>query len=190
MQRQTTKKTIPDPVERVCFTVKRSLLGTLHQPSNPHFLMRVARCEGDTQMRPKIGAAIVEQFGDGKWHSRATIAKVLDTTEDHVATTLETMRKMQTYGARSERKRVGTSCSYRIFRKKNMISSNELVEKLGPIIKSLKAEGKKNAATMSPGTVAHLAAQLRNLLDEWTAASVGMRLHIPRGELQLWCSDC
>ena len=104
-------------------------------------------------MRPKIGAAIVERFGDGKWHSQATIAKALDTTEDHVATTLETMRKMQTYGARSERKRVGTS--------------RELVEKLGPIVKGLKAEGKKNAATMSPGTVAHLAAQLQKLLDEW-----------------------
>jgi hypothetical protein len=131
--------------------------------------MWAPRSEEDTQMRPKIGAAIVEQFGDGKWHSQATIAKALDTTEDHVATTLETMRKMQTYGAKSERKRVGTSCSYRIFRKENMISSNELVEKLGPIIKGLKAEGKKNAATMSPGTVAHLAAQLRKLLDEWTA---------------------
>jgi len=129
--------------------------------------MRAARSEGDTQMRPKIGAAIVERFGDGKWHLQATIAKALDTTEDHVATTLETMRKMQTYGARSERKRVGMSCSYRIFRKENMISSNELVEKLGPIIKGLKAEGKKNAATMSPGTVAHLAAQLQKLLDEW-----------------------
>jgi hypothetical protein len=114
-------------------------------------------------MRPKIGATIVEQFGDGKWHSQATIAKALDTTEDHA------MRKMQTYRAKSERKRVGTSCSYRIFRKENMISSKELVEKLGPIIKGLKAEGTKNAATMSPGTVAHLAAQLRNLLDEWTA---------------------
>jgi hypothetical protein len=120
-------------------------------------------------MRPKIGAAIVEQFGDGKWHLQATIAKALDTTEDHVATTLATMRKMQTYGAKSERKRVGASNAFRIFRKQNMVSSNELVEKLGPIIKSLKAEGKKNMATMSPPTVAHLAAQLQKLLDEWTA---------------------
>jgi hypothetical protein len=131
--------------------------------------MRAARSEGDMRMRPKIGATIVEQFGDGKWHLQATIAKALGTTEDHVATTLETMRKMQTYGAKSERKPVGTSFAFRIFPKENTISSRELVEKLGPIIKGLKTEGKKNAATMSPGTVAHLAAQLQKLLDQWTA---------------------
>ena len=157
----------PQPLERRAYIVSE-LSAPRHQVANPHkSMMRAARSERDTQMRPKIGPAIVEQFGDGKWHSQATIAKALDTTEDHVATTLETMRKMQTYGAKSERKQVGTSHAFRIFRKENMISSSELVEKLGPIIKGLKVEGKKNAATMSPGTVAHLAAQFQKLLDEW-----------------------
>ena len=44
---------------------------------------------------------------------------------------------------------------------------DELIEKLAPIIKELKAEGKKNMATMSPATVSHLAGKLSNLLDEW-----------------------
>jgi hypothetical protein len=48
------------------------------------------------------------------------------------------------------------------------ISSSELIEKLTPILKGLKAEGTKNMATMSPGTVAYLAAQLGRLLEEWT----------------------
>jgi hypothetical protein len=159
----------PQPLVRFSYTVSEFCSAVLISRATAYILVWAARSEGDTEMRPKIGAAIVEQFGDGKWHSQAIIAKALDTTEDHVATTLETMRKMQTYGAKSERKQVGASYAFRIFRKENMISSNELVDKLGPIIKGLKAEGKKNAATMSPGTVAHLAAQLQRLLDEWIA---------------------
>ena len=50
----------------------------------------------------------------------------------------------------------------------NLISVDEMNKKLGPIIDDLKAEGKKNMATMSPGTVARLAALLERQLDEWS----------------------
>jgi hypothetical protein len=41
----------------------------------------------------------------------------------------------------------------------------QLWQKAKPLIKALEAEGKKDIATMSPGTVAHLTAMLRLLLD-------------------------
>jgi hypothetical protein len=56
---------------------------------------------------------------------------------------------------------------YRIYKQEKMISSSELVEKLTPIIKDLKAEGRKNMATMSPATVGYLAGMLEKLVDEW-----------------------
>jgi len=119
--------------------------------------------------RPKIGPMIVEQFGDNKWHPLAIIAKGVEASEEHVAETLHTMQALRgTYGAKCERKQVGTSFSYRIFRQTRTISSAELKTKLTPLIEGLKAEGKKNMATMSPGTVAHLAGSLQHLLDEWT----------------------
>lgn len=119
--------------------------------------------------RPKVGRTIVDQFGDGKWHPLTTIAEAVDTPEEHVVETLRTMEALRgTYGARCERKKVGTSFSYRIFRQTRTISSEELKTKLTPLIEGLKAEGKKNMATMSPATVAHLAGWLQKLLDEWT----------------------
>jgi hypothetical protein len=124
--------------------------------------------QGDPR-RPKIGPMIVEQFGDGEWHSLATIAEAIEAPEEHIVETLRTMEALRgTYGARCERKKVGTSSSYRIFRQTRTISSAELKTKLTPLIEGLKAEGKKNMATMSPGTVAHLAGSLQRLLDEWT----------------------
>jgi hypothetical protein len=117
--------------------------------------------------RKAIGKEIIKQFGDGKWHATEKMAKCLDVPSDFVESTLRTMRSLGTYGVRSEQKRVGSSFHHRIFKSEKKISSVELVEKLAPIIKELKAEGKKNMATMSPATVAHLAGRLSNLLDEW-----------------------
>jgi len=119
--------------------------------------------------RPKIGPMVVKKFGDGEWHPLTTIVEALDLPEAHIVETLRTMTALRgTYGARCERKQVGTSFSYRIFPQTRTISSAELKTKLTPLIEGLKAEGKKNMATMSPGTVAHLAGSLQQLLDEWT----------------------
>ena len=78
------------------------------------------------------------------------------------------MVKNPTYGCKAEKKKVGQHVEYRIFRLDQTVSSSELIEKLTPILKGLEAEGAKNMATMSPGTVAYLAGQLRRLLEEWT----------------------
>jgi hypothetical protein len=119
------------------------------------------------QQRPNSGRGL-EQFADGKWHPLSIIARKIDREEGRVRRTLDRMLKKQAYGCRAERKKVGQHFEYRIFRLDKTISSSELIEKLTPILKGLKAEGTKNMATMSPGTVAYLAGQLGRLLEEWT----------------------
>jgi hypothetical protein len=123
--------------------------------------------------RPKIGPALVKRYGDGKWHSVPVMVRGINTEgfesdEDHVASTLDTMKALRgTYGARSERKTVGTEVQYRIFKMDKTISLSELIEKLDPIAKELQDQGRKNQVTMSVTQVAVLAARLRTLLDEW-----------------------
>jgi hypothetical protein len=124
------------------------------------------------ERRPKIGPALVDRFGDGKWHGLATMAKALATEEEHVAATLHTMGALRgTYGANCERKRVGAGWHYRIFRNTRTISSDELSAKLGPLIELLEVEGKKNVVTISVGAVARIATLLRRQLDAWTAVA-------------------
>jgi hypothetical protein len=121
------------------------------------------------QQRPNVGVALKEQFADGKWHRLSHIADKIDQGEDRVRRTLDGMLKnWMTHGCKAEKKKVGQHLEYRIFRLDKAISSSELTEKLTPILKGLEAEGAKNMATMSPGTVAYLAGQLRRLLEEWT----------------------
>jgi transcriptional regulator with XRE-family HTH domain len=120
--------------------------------------------------RPTIAPVIIEKFGDGKWHARETVARALNTDPNHVAATIDRMR-VQKGVSKVERKPVGQTFSYRIFPKEStehMISSLELIEKLGPIIEGLNDQGKKNMATASPSTVALLAHQLQQLLNDWT----------------------
>jgi predicted ArsR family transcriptional regulator len=120
------------------------------------------------QQRRSLGVALSEQFADGKWHRLSHIADKIGHAEDRVRRTLDGMLKKQTYGCKAEKKKVGQHFEYRIFRLAKTVSSSELIEKLTPILKDLEAEGEKNMATMSPGTVAYLAGQLRRLLEEWT----------------------
>ena len=117
--------------------------------------------------RPSIRSLIKDQFADGKWHSLDKIAEGLRADKNHVIDTINGMSKTGNFCCKVERKRVGVNTEFRIFKKEKTISLDELTEKLAPIIKELKAEGKKTMATMSPATVAHLAGKLSNLLGEW-----------------------
>jgi hypothetical protein len=152
---QTDKK---ETNERIRFVVVQRLI-------RANLSVRRAR-------RPRIGVVIVEQFGDGEWHALQTIAAaVADGDEEYVTMTMANMVKWSgTSGGRAERRRYGTSFQYRIFRTadRKAVGVEELRTKLGPLIQGLIAEGKKNMATMSPGTVAMLAARIQRLLDEWT----------------------
>lgn len=109
---------------------------------------------------------IVERFGDKKWHALPTIAKALEAAEDEVERSLYGMVKDGRGGAKTEIKTVSGVKHYRIFRNSRMVSSDELIEKLTPILKGLEAEAAKNQVRVSPQALAILAGKLRRLLEE------------------------
>jgi len=78
------------------------------------------------------------------------------------------MGKLHTYGSNCERREVGTGTKYRLFREAKKVGTDEMVEKLRPLIEKLMAEGKKNMATMSPPTVLYLAGMIQKQIDEWS----------------------
>lgn len=116
-----------------------------------------------------IRSMLVQQFGDGKWHRPGTMATHIDTTEDHVTRILNELSwpSNSRTAFKVERKKVGKHHEYRIFKKERTISTDELTEKLTPIIEELQEMSERAPGTMSNPTVARIAAQIRNLLKEW-----------------------
>ena len=117
-----------------------------------------------------VGPKIMEHFADGQWHWLDTIVETTGASEDVVKRTLDGMMEKGSYNSKCETRLKGKEQKpqYCIFSKEKSVSSTELAEKLGPLIKDLKIEGKKNMATMVPAVVAMIAEQLQRLLDEWT----------------------
>jgi hypothetical protein len=118
--------------------------------------------------RHTVGRNIVAKCRPVKWYAPREIAKIIGATEDDARRIVGRLCSRPAYGARAERKRVGTETHYRIFKQDKMVSVEELIERLSPIIEHLEEEGRKNVATMSSNTVAHLAALLKRQLAEWT----------------------
>jgi hypothetical protein len=114
-----------------------------------------------------VGRAIVTKCGTGKWQLLSEIATAAGISERDANAVLETMCWRPSYGAKAEWKRVGKERHYRIFKQDKPVGVHELTTKLRPIVEGLKAEGKKNMATMVPAEVAMLAARLERLLNEW-----------------------
>jgi hypothetical protein len=129
--------------------------------------------------RKTIWPDIVQRFGDGKWRSASEMADAVGTSVERINDTLETMqyRTNAPYdGARCEKKLQGNEQHFRIYRggtkgaaMGRMISSEELAERLGPILKALRIEGeKKVAGLIGPAIVLNIANQLQRCLKEWT----------------------
>src|SRR5258706_15852490 len=119
--------------------------------------------------KPKaIGEKLMEQFADGKWYPIEDITAAVNEPMNKIRSTLETMIRRGSFNSECASKPVGKTHHFRIVHQTRKVSADELRTKLGPILKGLIAEGKKNMTTMSPGTVAHLAHQLKTFLDEWT----------------------
>jgi hypothetical protein len=79
---------------------------------------------------------------------------------------LEHMRGRGTYHTFCERRKGGQSWSYRIVRGRGRrVDYDVLKHEFGPVIRSLKAEGRKNMATMCPTRVAELAVELERILE-------------------------
>src|ERR1700730_7634869 len=118
-------------------------------------------------MSPKVGRDMIAKLRPGKWYSAKTVAGDAGITERDVNSVLRTMCWRPQHGAKAERKKIGNEIHYRIFKQDKAVSVEELTTKLRPIVEGLKAEGKKNMATMVPAEVAMLAARLERLLNEW-----------------------
>jgi hypothetical protein len=143
--------------ERIRF---RAVLDLIHEET---------RLGQSTAPKFAVGRALVEKFADGKWHARETIGKAFpETPPTDIDAVLYHMHAKGTYGCRLEKRKNGRSFDVRIFRKVREVPAGELKEKLGPLIKQIETEGRKNAATLSVSTVALLGVQLRKLLEEWT----------------------
>lgn len=119
------------------------------------------------QRRPQIGKAIAEHFADGKWHALPEISAKVEAPEEHVAATLKGMRSNGYYQCKCEQREIGTVTKYRIFHEAKKVGTDELRQKLGPMIKNLKDEGKKNMATMSPPSVLYWAGMIEKQIDAW-----------------------
>jgi hypothetical protein len=116
-----------------------------------------------------VGRDIVAKCRTGKWYPLSKIAEAVGASEFDTRTVVERMcwPSRTAYRARAEKKKVGNECHFRIFKLDRTVSVQELTTKLRPIVEGLKAEGKKNMATMVPAEVAMLAARLERLLNEW-----------------------
>lgn len=130
------------------------------------------------QRRPQIGKAIAEHFTDGKWYDIPTIAAKVESPEDHVAATLKGMRDNKYYSCKCEQREIGAVVKYRIFREAKKVGTDEMLEKLEPLLSKLREEGHKNMATMSPPTVLYLTGKIQQQIDEWSgkpAKETGLR---------------
>lgn len=116
-----------------------------------------------------LRAELGKKFSDGKWHAAEVIAERLDTDLDTVADMIGGAKKFRLgeFPYEVEQKPVGRSVKYRLFRQDRQLSLQKVQEELAPIVEGLIAEGKKTPVTVSPGTVARLANQLKKLLDKW-----------------------
>ena len=107
-------------------------------------------------------------YSNGKWHSTEAIAARIGKDKDEVERTLAGAASRGHRRYRIERRRRGRDFQYCIYPMDKTVSTVELTEKLGPIILQLKAEGRKNMATIAIAKIADIAAELQIMLDDWT----------------------
>jgi hypothetical protein len=111
--------------------------------------------------------SVIQKCNGNKWRNATEIANRTGLPVCDVARVIHTIQTSHQHRATVETKRAGKQLHYRIFKKDKTVSTHELTTKLRPIVEGLKAEGKKNMATMVPAEVAMLAARLERLLNEW-----------------------
>ena len=116
-----------------------------------------------------VAEAILAAFGDGEWHRLSTIIARVQADEADVLAVLTQMLVRGTYHTFCERRKSGTSWSYRIVRGRGRkVDVEVLVQELSPIVQALKVEGRKHPARYAPATIARLAHQLEAILERLT----------------------
>jgi hypothetical protein len=129
---------------------------------------RVAK---SNQKHPEIAAAIKAHCATGEFFKFTTVVArvqgVVETaTADDVRGVLHGMVARGAHNVFCEKKGGDV---YRIVIGGNQkVNLQVLKQELGPILKRLKAEGRKNMATMSPPTVANLAFEIEKVLERMT----------------------
>lgn len=121
--------------------------------------------------KPRSAKVLLEQvaehgYADGSAHRIDTIlAKFPEAEHDAVIAALDGQCRAMKWERSSTKQ--GKSM-YRSVQYDRMISSLTVANELGPLIEELKEQGKRNTATISPGTVAYNAALIQELIDKWT----------------------
>ena len=136
------------------------------------FQQVLAALEGDRTAPVKNRNALMDQIRDlysnGKWHNTDAIANRIGRERDEVERTLAGAASRGHRRYRIERRRRGRDFQYCIYPMEKVVSTVELTEKLAPLITQLKAEGRKNMATIAIAKIADIAAEMQMMLDEWT----------------------
>src|SRR5262245_3733334 len=137
--------------------------------------MKSARAEEELGTPKKLpintSVRVIRRCKGTKWRSAREIAALCGLAETDVTRVIHNIQGSHQHRAKVETRKVGKGRQYRIFEKDKQVSVAELTTKLRPIIEGLKAEGKKNMATMVPAVVAMLAHDLEKLLDAWAEAT-------------------
>ncbi len=129
----------------------------------------ITKVKIDRDKEARLIEAVVAKFGDGEWHEVWDIANGAMPVHPYgYGVDSALVHAMHPMIARTEVREHGKTHQWRIYPIDRTVGMAELGAKLAPIAKGLKTEGKKNAATISIGTVAHLAGTLQNLIDEWS----------------------
>jgi hypothetical protein len=136
-------------------------------------LLADVRIGRSTRPKKAIGLAVKETCADGKWHAFSVIHERVRTVEAEaaaadVATVLEWIVQRSTYGLTGEKQKGAQGWRYKLHVSGAYIPLRALMQEIGPLLAGLEAEGKKNSATASPPTVAHLTFQLRQVLERLT----------------------
>ncbi len=113
-----------------------------------------------------IGKQIVRRFADGKWHDIEIISKYVNATVESLDSVFQNMRDKGAYGiGLCERRQHAKAIQYRMRKAGRTIDLAVLMKELKPILEGLKAEGKKNMTTMSPGAVGYLVGKAKQLIE-------------------------
>jgi transcriptional regulator with XRE-family HTH domain len=124
---------------------------------------------GPTRARNALMDQVREHYSNGKWHGTDVIANRLGRDRDDVERVLAAATSRSAPSRyKIERRRRAQDYQYRIFPMANTVSTVELAEKLGPLVIKLKAEGRKNMATIAISLIALIADEMQQMLDEWT----------------------
>ena len=140
------------------------------------------RIEGSRMRKHPIIPATIVRLADGHRHKESTIIAAaqeagtkadppVTIAADDVQAVLAGMCGKRTHGVVVEKEKGVKECKYKITKAGRQIDLDAFMLEAGPILKGLKAEGEKNMATMSPGTVARLTFLLEELLQKWTRMS-------------------